>query len=220
MTIPVLSELINQKFVQDNYFLSDIDGRTFRGWYGVILLISNKLCVDQLIRVDFPRSAMERCLILVDILLSPDQLLRIGTVHLESLASGPQRSEQLTICKTIFQRRSPATSILMGDFNFPDTTDENQYQFSLLENWIDVWNHLIDPNQYRLTFDTETNLMAKRSNHGDDQSRYDRIILQSSTVKPTQIEIIGKQLIGHWNDLPVFISDHFGLTARFQVKLE
>ena len=77
---------------------------------------------------------------------------------------------------------------------------------------------LINPDQYRYTFDTEINSMAKLSKGHSTQSRCDRIILQSQTIQPKQIEILGTQLIGHQANLEVFTSDHFGLTAVFQTK--
>ena len=218
VTKTTLDKLLNESFIRDRYFISDIDCRTFHGWYGVILLISKHINVSQLNLIDFPQSNMGRRLILADIQFNPNEFVRIGTVHLESTDNKLQRSEQLNICQNAFQLRSPASYILMGDFNFSDDNQENFDQFQMLSQWIDVWKFLINPDQYRYTFDTEVNSMAKLSKGHSTQSRCDRIILQSRTIQPKQIEILGTQLIGHQANLEVFTSDHFGLTAVFQTK--
>lgn len=211
-----MDQLLEQPFVRERYFVSDIDGRSFNTWYGVILLISNRLHVTGLTLVDFPLSSMGRRLILADLQIRPNQLVRIGTVHLESLNNKMQRSEQLSICHKAFLRRSPATYILMGDFNFSDRCQEDMDHFHMLPDWIDVWKSIAHPEQYRYTFDTEINLMCKASNRCSDQSRYDRILLSSKTAKPKYIDIVGKDIIGRRENLPLFVSDHFGLFALFQ----
>lgn len=217
MTKPILDSLLQQPFIQKYYFISDIDCRTFSSWYGVILLISNRLSTKQMTLVNFPHSTMGRRLIMVDIEIQPNEIVRIGTVHLESLNNHLQRSEQLATCQYAFQQHSPGTCILMGDFNFSDDHQEDIDQFSILSKWIDVWKSLVHANEYRYTFDTDTNLMIRRNNRYRDRSRYDRIILRSRSIQPKRIDIIGRHIIGYQENIPVFISDHFGLLAVFKM---
>ena len=217
VTQPILSNLLFQPFIQDRYFLSDIDCRTFKTWYGVILLISKRFRIEKLAFIDFPQSQMGRCLILVDIQLNSTQTLRIGTVHLESMNNRLSRSEQLKICQRIFETRSNAIHVLMGDFNFGDEDDEDSMHFRNLPGWIDVWKVLHQANDYRYTFDTELNLMNKPLKNHSDRSRCDRIIRKNQKLLPKQIDIIGMDVIGHDKALPIVVSDHFGLTAVFQV---
>ena len=217
MTKATLDGLLQQPFIQKHYFISDVDCRTFNSWYGVILLISNRLCTKRMLLVDFPHSAMGRRLVMADIQIQTHQLVRIGTVHLESLNNQEQRSEQLQICQNALMKYSPDISILMGDFNFSDRNRENMDQFHILSKWMDVWASLVHPDEYRYTFDTETNLMIRRTHGHADRSRYDRIIFHSRTIQPKMIDIIGKHQIGILNHHPVFVSDHFGLIAIFRL---
>ena len=219
VTNDVLRGLTNVPFIRDRYSLSDLDGRTFNSWYGVILLVANDLPVCRLSLVDFPHSQMGRRLILVDLSFSSGRLLRIGTVHLESLNNAEQRSEQLKICEKEFSRLS-GDFILMGDFNFSDRSKENDDQFRLLSGWKDLWNSLkSDKDDNRFTFDTETNRMTKLSNGAIDRSRYDRIILKGERITPKEIDILGRDPIGNHEDLQIFASDHYGLTALVE-KIE
>ncbi|CAF1116351.1 unnamed protein product [Adineta steineri] len=217
MTKNILQHLLAQPFVQERYYISDGDGRTFNGWYGVVLLIDIRLHISRLNLINFPQSNMGRRLVLAEIKLDNNEILRIGTVHLESLNNTPQRLCQLNICQNAFNR-SPGTCILMGDFNFHAQGQENIDQFKALPGWIDVWTNIMGIDNRGYTFDTETNSMTKLHNGGADQSRYDRIILRSNTLIPTEIEILGNKSIGIEEDLHIFPSDHFGLTAVFEKR--
>ncbi len=97
MTKTILQQLLAQPFVQQRYYISDPDGRTFNGWYGVILLIDIRLHISHLNLINFPQSTMGRRLILAEIKLDENEILRIGTVHLESLNNKQQRLCQLDI---------------------------------------------------------------------------------------------------------------------------
>ncbi len=61
-------------------------------------------------------------------------------------------------------------------------------------------------------------LLQKLDNHVSDRWRYDRIILQSETIVPIQIEILGNTSIGNEEHSDIFPSDHFGLTGAFENK--
>ncbi len=217
MTPSILQQLLAQPFIQERYYISDVDGRTFNGWYGVVLLIDTRFNISHLNIIDFPQSTMGRRLVLAQIKLDKNEILRIGTVHLESLDSKEQRQSQLNICQNAFNR-SPGTSILMGDFNFSAHGQENIDQFRALPEWIDVWADLMGTQNPGYTFDTEVNSMTKANIGGSDRSRIDRIILRSQTFIPTEIEILGTGHIGNHGYIDLFPSDHFGLTAVFEKK--
>ncbi|CAF1492393.1 unnamed protein product [Rotaria sordida] len=217
MTTNILQQLLLQEFVQERYYLSDVDGRTFTGWYGVLLLIDSRFYVSKLSLINFPQSKMGRRLLLAEIKLDENEIIRIGTVHLESLDNKQERLSQLDICRKVLNR-SPATCILMGDFNFHACGQENIDQINRLPQWIDVWIYLMGYDNHGYTFDTEMNSMTKIHNGSSDRSRLDRIILLSQTIIPTQIQILGNQPIAHHGQFYLFPSDHFGLTALFQKK--
>jgi endonuclease/exonuclease/phosphatase family metal-dependent hydrolase len=217
VTQGVLQQLLAQPFVQQRYYISDPDGRTFFGWYGVVLLIDRRIHVSHLSLINFRQSTMGRRLVLAELKLDQNEILRIGTVHLESLNSRAQRLDQLNICQSVFTR-SPGTYILMGDFNFSADGQENTEKFNALTGWIDVWAHTMGGDNHGYTFDTQTNAMTRASSGGPDRSRYDRVILRSQSIIPTQIEILGNKPVGHHEHLEIFPSDHFGLTAAFENK--
>ncbi|CAF4995666.1 unnamed protein product, partial [Rotaria sp. Silwood1] len=137
MTKNTLQQLASQSFVKERYYLSYIDGRTFNSWYGVVLLIDIRLHISNINLIDFPQSTMGRRLILAEIKLDQNEIVRIGTVHLESLDNKEQRSCQLDICQKEFNHSS-GSYILMGDFNFRGDDQENIDQFNRLQKWIDV----------------------------------------------------------------------------------
>ena len=215
MTKYVLQQLLAQPFIQQRYYISDVDGRTFNGWYGVVLLIDIRLYVTHLNLINFPQTCMGRRLILAEIKLDENEILRIGTVHLESLNNAEERQRQLNICRNIFNR-SPATCILMGDFNFSAHGQENIRQFQALPGWIDVWANLMGVQNSGFTFDIVTNAMTKANSDACEPARIDRIILNSQTIIPKNIEILGMKSIGNQEHLPIFPSDHYGLTAVFR----
>lgn len=217
MTVDILQQLLEQPFIQQRYYLSDVDGRTFNGWYGVILLIDIRIHVSNLNLIHFSQSTMGRRLLIAEIKLDQNEILHIGTVHLESLNNKKERAHQLEICQNRFNR-FPGSYILMGDFNINADHQENIDQFKILRNWIDLWVYLMNHNNHGYTFDTEANSITKL-NHGHIyRSRCDRIILNSQNIMPTHINIIGNQSIGHLDNLHIFPSDHFGLTALFEKK--
>lgn len=217
MTAFVLQQLLQQSFIRERYYVSDVDGRTFNGWYGVVLLIDIHLPIQHFNLVNFPRSSMGRRLIFADIKFNENELIRIGTVHLESLDNEQERENQLNIIQNVFYA-SPATYILMGDFNFNAHGRENVRHFRTLSQWIDVWTHLHGMNNPGYTFDIETNAMTRANSDAVERARIDRIILQSQTILPQDIEILGTKSIGKEGSLPIVTSDHYGLTAIFQLK--
>ncbi|CAF1272631.1 unnamed protein product [Rotaria sordida] len=217
MTKSILKQLLTQPFVQERYYISDVDGHTFNSSYGVVLLIDNRLNISNLNLIDFPQSIMGRHLIFAEIKLDQNEILRIGTVHLESLDNKQQRLCQLDICRKVLTR-SPSSCILMGDFNFSADDQENTDQFNRLPQWIDVWTSLMNSHNHGFTFDTETNFMINLHHKMPKQARYDRIILHSQTIIPIQIQILGNQPIASQEQFQSFPSDHFGLTAVFQKK--
>ncbi|UJR16608.1 hypothetical protein I4U23_003508 [Adineta vaga] len=229
MTRPILHSLVSQPWIQNRYVLSDVDGLTFipgPDSYGVVMLIDKHLNLQQLISIPFP-TKFGRQLLLAEIQIR-SEIFAVGTVHLESMRRNEDtRSEQLQICQSAFHKyatsRSHATCLLVGDFNFDFLWPENIDQMNILKNWTDLWLKL---NGHHNTGVTLRNV------------RFDRMMFQSSRVIPTGIRIIGDRPIGQAPrrqnlatnllnllsignlDEPmenVFISDHFGLMADFDL---
>jgi endonuclease/exonuclease/phosphatase family metal-dependent hydrolase len=231
VTKPILEGFTSQPWIQQQYLLSDVDGRTFaddRGSYGVLMLIHKSLGLKQLLLFPFP-SRQGRQLLLAEI-QQRNEVLLVGTVHLESSKNNSRfRSDQLKVCDSVFEKytrnRPNVTSLLMGDFNFDAKWPENAKQMNILKNWADLWLALYGPNNPGNTF--------------QNVIRFDRIMFQSFHVHPVQMRIIGTQSIGQSpkKDLAyknfynyflpdkkrqqmtnIYISDHCGLMADFDLS--
>ncbi|MBS2034263.1 endonuclease/exonuclease/phosphatase family protein [bacterium] len=121
--------------------------------------------------------------------------LEIGVVHLESTASAaPTRELQL---KTVFAHLSARNSLLVGDFNFCSTSDENA---RLPADWVDLWP-LMHPGQPGWSLDSQQNKLLR----GPKQARYDRMLLRSLDWRCQSIDLIRNGA-----------SDHFGLVGRLE----
>ncbi|CAF1318321.1 unnamed protein product [Adineta steineri] len=230
VTKSILEQLISQPWVQQHYFVSDIDGSTFLNGqesYGVVMLIDKSLYLRRLLSFPY-HTEQGRQLLFAEIQLKTEKLL-VGTVHLESKRDKETiRSHQLQTCQSVFNRyamnRPNVTRLLMGDFNFDSEWVENGKQMNILKHWTDLWPKLNGPNSRGSTF---------------KNGRLDRIMFQSLRVTPIKMRIIGNIPIGQFpkpksfseNLLsifsfykktprvsPVFPSDHFGLMADFDLS--
>jgi endonuclease/exonuclease/phosphatase family metal-dependent hydrolase len=144
-------------------------------------------------------SAMGRRLLLADF----EGALRIGVVHLESLAARELRQEQLRVAFAAL--KEVPHSILLGDFNFPDGAPECA---ALDPDFQDAWP-LLQPATPGYTRDTLANPMG-RLGRQEKQQRLDRILFRG-------LNVLSVQLLGDQPFAPgLFPSDHFGLLARFQ----
>lgn len=207
VTPPFLDALLANPCIQQRYFISDSTGRSLNA-YGEILL--SRFPLKEL-RFYPLRSAMGRKLLTGNIQLN-EYSIAIATVHLEShRISAPVRTKQLA---NIFPwLEAEKNAILMGDFNFCATTDENS---QIPNEYADPWS-LLRPNSPGFTEDTAINTMRLLVKNEHKQVRFDRILLKSlrSQWHPISIELLGTTSL----DLPtagVFPSDHFGLRATFR----
>ncbi|CAF0925166.1 unnamed protein product [Didymodactylos carnosus] len=213
----VLEQLISLPWIQHRYILSDVDGRTFLyspRSYGVVMLIDKHLSLRELSMYPLP-TRKGRQFLLAKIQLRNERFL-VGTAHLESLRNSQDlRSQQLQLCQSIFDRHIGdslnVTGFFMGDFNFGAHWRENTIQMNILQGWTDLWPELKGPDDRGIT---HTNV------------RFDRMMFRSSHVRPTKIRIIGKKPIAEAppsgnqlaSERDVFISDHFGLKANFDLS--
>lgn len=204
-----LGILTGESWVQRVYELSDATGATL-GRYGVLLL--SRLPIREVRLMELP-SEMGRALVIADV-ETHRGMLRIGTVHLESLKPNAAiRARQLSL---IFPELKKAPqSLLMGDFNFCSTWEEND---QLDPSFSDVWQQL-RPAEPGYTEDTDINLMTYNDKGKEKRVRFDRILLHSAEKgwQPSNVRLLGTEPITP--DQPeVFPSDHFGLVADFEWK--
>jgi len=212
-------------FNRSLFLVSDITGNTVEP-YGVVVL--SVFAASQMSLYKLP-SGMGRKLLFMDLSIQGKErceVVRIGTVHLESLYNSFSRKVQLKLIATILNVRNH--SILVGDFNFgennhfdedPNNPFENEVLNEIYPNHDDVWKRLY-PDEIGVTVDC-LDMLAPHSKK-DKGSRFDRIIMSaSSDWNPEIIEIIGSESIGVDDRNPnlyVFISDHLGLYSKISIN--
>lgn len=209
VTPGALDIFLEQPWIRQAYYASDIDGSTL-GAYGVLLL--SRLPPNTIKLMSLP-SLMNRHLLVMETRVN-DALLRVGTVHLESLKSSANvRGHQL---KAIFNSLSGASdAVLMGDFNFCASWPAENNRID--PAYHDVWS-LLRGAEPGYTEDTAINRMRYLIKGKHKQVRFDRVLLKSadpiSGWQASSIELLGTEPISP-DEPDVFPSDHFGLLCRF-----
>jgi len=148
----------------------------------------------------FP-SYMNRGMILSKLLINKQEICLVNT-HLESLLDDIEsRKRQLTI---IFKKLSSCDiSILAGDFNFSDNSEE---QSKIPSYFHDSW--LINKQDPGFTYNLENNALAhKNALYRENSRRLDRIFYTGNFFTINSITLLGTK-----SPTP---SDHYGLIAKF-----
>lgn len=208
VTEPFLVALLQNSWVRDSYAVSDATGDTLGG-YGVVLLVR---CSAALQLVEFRMheldSIMGRQLLVARLDVGGEPMLA-ATVHLESLKCQRVREAQLDTIFPILRRGAGAQhSLLMGDFNFSDGWPETAH---IDGEFVDLWR-AISPEATGWTMPACEEFEAWRP---------DRMLLRSSTLAVTAMEIIGRDgLVGcdacETAGRKCTPSDHYGLVAKLQ----
>lgn len=195
VTLPFVRALQDSDWLRSGYWVSALDPNNL----GTVLV--SRFEPKSLGWVELP-GKMGRRLLVADFAGG----LRVGVVHLESLANEAIRQEQLATAFATL-KGSPG-SILLGDFNFSDGSPEAR---ALSPDFLDAWAaaHPGDPGYTR---DTLVNSMA-RSGRESKRQRLDRILLRGLTLD--SIEMIGLSPLREG----MYPSDHFGLFSRLSPRL-
>jgi tyrosyl-DNA phosphodiesterase 2 len=199
VTPDFLRILLAQKWVQNEYWVSDVTGITVDN-YGVLML--GRLPAINLMLHDLP-SHMGRRLLAATFTLNGEEVT-IATVHLESLDKWRCRQQQLQIIFNLLDAMPHA--VLMGDFNFDA---EGEEKGNIPGNFTDIWR-AIHPHQAGYTKDSEVNTMRWHATGLSDKVRLDQMIVRSGTWQPQAISRLGMKPIAP----NVFPSDHFGLWGQ------
>ena len=139
--------------------------------------------------------------------------ITVGTCHLSSFAKEHQtRMKQL---KEAFRILGSAQhAILLGDFNFGNSAPENT---ALPSAYRDVWQAL-RPNNPGYTYDTKTNTrVVQKAAPGKASQRIDRILVRSTALAPTSVELLGVAPVMYKN-MPMHLSDHYGVLASLRLR--
>eukprot|EP00659_Diplonema_papillatum_P016122 gene16122-24697_t len=195
VTAPAWNVISNEPWVAENCYLVDPSLSSFTSPYGVVIL--STLPVEEAAYWNFSNSRMGRGLMEASIRVAENKVVRVGTVHLESLDSVRVRREQLLFSASVMATYAleSAFLVLCGDFNF-DCTRNYRKDGAPLENdtlrelaaWCDAWPavHARLPGH---TFDTVRNKML--SGRRPERMRFDRVLTYGR--KPRHIQIVGNE---------------------------
>jgi endonuclease/exonuclease/phosphatase family metal-dependent hydrolase len=201
---PELSERLRScDWVRKDYLLSDPAPSDLASFELVLMFRRPPLSVR---RIKLP-SQMGRDALLAEF-EAPAGVLAVATVHLDSMKlSRSIRGQQLA---ALFAELEPYDqALLLGDFNFCSSWKEENSQLD--RRYRDLWSELC-PGQPGYTEDTAINSMRLAQSKTPKQVRFDRILLRDDRARwrPCSIELLGREALGE----ELFVSDHFGLTAK------
>jgi tyrosyl-DNA phosphodiesterase 2 len=214
-TAAFVTGLCAQDFVRKNYYVSDVEGKTFSR-YGVMML--SKFEVSKFCKFDFEVSVMERSLLATPFLLprknstdSKDEVFVVSTSHLESLDQfAKARISQID--ETMQILASSPHAIFCGDCNCSAEAKENSH---FTEEFSDTWK-LINSDDPGYTM-PKTDMFPPW--------RPDRIYLKSLSQRISCQDIIkiGTDPIDYPELDPSTVavqtpSDHNGLFAKLTLK--
>jgi endonuclease/exonuclease/phosphatase family metal-dependent hydrolase len=200
----LLTELMNQQWVRDNYILSNADPDNFvPPKYGNIMLVKRRWSQAFVeFRKHLLPSRMERTL-LVARFKTPDGYMDFATTHLESLNNPHIRAEQLEEC---FKVLGTNQAVLCGDFNFSDDHIKHALENDELmkhTEWIDL-----DPKGVP----TGTPMRE------EDKAPTEQVIGRTDRFMFYKCSGYGLRHLGKEPFIPgVYISDHIGLCCYVTV---
>lgn len=207
-----VSLLMEQKWVQNGYFLSDIcttANAMHNGSLGVThgCFILSKLPIQQLSTVsilDLSRKA---------IVAQYADSSCICAVHLTAYAENiKKRDTELSFLVQQLQTISQ-DCILLGDLNLHAPEEKQLFE---KHNFVDVWP-MMNGDELGYTYDAQANWLIKTifATFEKRQMRLDRILLSSkcSWQPCSKVQMIGTEGVA-WDYL--FPSDHFGLTVQLK----
>lgn len=208
VTAAFLELLKQHPFIQSHYIISDFHGNTVIP-YGTMILSHYPLSS---LRIHSLPSNQGRRLLDAEIILekppgeAPTKKINIATIHLESCDNEVMRKAQLDIIFPIISTFN--NSFFMGDFNFPDCSDEETHT---PQQYKDLWK--------------EINKGYSGGRGGEvvattDRGRYDRLLYCSSLFLGTSVSLIGTEDIKELSTESemVYPSDHKGLYCTFSIK--
>ena len=143
--------------------------------------------------------------------------IKIGTVHLESLANAEMRQAQLNLIYPLLAQYCDH-SFLMGDFNFCGTSWENEENVAAHTEYVDVWPTLTHDDQ-GLSMPGEGRYVVSSSpHHVNSHLRYDRVLVRSALFAPTEIRMLGTEAVATEGKRKYKPSDHLGVFADVSLK--
>jgi len=206
VTAAFLELLKSNTFIQSHYLLSDFHGTTVIP-YGTMILSHYPISS---LKIHSLPSNQGRRFLDAEVVIekgssgSAPKKINIGTIHMESCDNKDFRILQMQTIFPIISRYE--NSFFMGDFNFPDNSEEQKHTNP--QQYTDIWNQI-------------------KSNSGEyaattDRGRYDRLLYSSKLFLGTSVSLIGTEPIAELStpSETVYPSDHKGLYCCFSIKSE
>ena len=186
--------------------------------YGCLILVRRELGAAKFAVAELP-TKMDRTLVSASLHIN-GRPFTAATAHLESLAAGPVRKQQLAVARLVLGEEvaKAGATVIGGDFNFDSRRDwgrhyttescgvgagplENDVLKSrdTLPDFHDCWP-VLRPDELGHTFDTVRNRMMQDW-HSYEQMRYDRLMFRpagaagSGDWRPRSIELVGAEPI-------------------------
>lgn len=206
--------LMNTGFIQNNFYISNVPFQ-LKNWYDIVIL--SKYCCNAYVLPFL--SKMSRKLLYITLFNKENEMIKIGTTHLESMNNIYKRENQLKDAYRVLNQyesirdeknkilsyQEPKWSFLLGDFNM---TERDNYHIEK-NNYIDFAYNEIKKGE------NIENYYTMKSMNGYPAWRPDRFTYKTSskTFKVNKFEIFGKNPITKETFFnPVGTpSDHYGL---------
>lgn len=231
MTSQTLEVIMQTRWVQEHFFLTDIDTTKWQSRYGTLTLADRRLTVTEVYRSLFTTS-MGRDGLFINVNYSANDhsntaRLRLCNVHLESGSSRgedpPLRASQLKAVSEVLHQEAVSAGITLGDFNPVDKYDEHLPSVNRLEDAY-LWLDKDDGGGYDSDDEGHTwghqplNPKARRY----PPKRMDKV-LYCGAIRPTRFQRVGvgarvedehgKATTGMYD----WITDHYGLCCEFEL---
>ena len=218
VTNDFLNLLLSLKFIKDNYYIT-FPPNQLKNWYDVIILTKFK-CNAYVVPFI---SRMGRKLIYICIQNNTTEIIKIGTVHLESMNNSMIRENQLISSFNILDSKEIENicfknthNFLLGDFNFSEKENKFIYENNYTDVGLEILNKEINKSK---NMDDKNNYWKKwctmKEMKGYPAWRPDRITYKttSKTFTVKHFEIVGHlpiKILDKKNpvDTP---SDHYGI---------
>lgn len=118
-------------WVRDNFYLTDLGPSNWATtYYGTTTLVDRRLAIEDVFRVHYSQTGMERDAFFVDVRLGKkDEKVRFCNTHLESLAINPPlRPAQMQMVARQLHEQEVYAGIVAGDFNAIQPFDNNLHK--------------------------------------------------------------------------------------------
>lgn len=208
------NKLLENPYIRENFYSTDFNSDRVHSYFGLSQITLSKFPIISATAYGLP--GYEVYTLLNTQIQVGAQTISVNNIHLHS---GKEHSSfRIAQLETIFNilgaKEQSDSTIIAGDFNFGDGWQENETLNSAPMLLTDVWKRLKDKDP-GYTEDSYVNTMRFNLKGCHKQERFDRILIESTTINASDIRLIGQEPIE--SNKEIWPSDHFGLLASFEI---